>query len=118
MTLVLSTIAWGLEGYGTYLVFQGLIPEAFVLGEAIFIFAFSTVAGALSMLPGGMLAAEGSMVALMNELSSLPVGLDVAAACTLIVRFATLWFGVILGAGALWLFYRVVLSSVPVLEEE
>ena len=60
------------------------------------------------MLPGGMVATEGSMVALVDQLAAYPVSLEVAAAATLIVRFATLWLGVLLGAVALWAFYRHV----------
>ena len=50
------------------------------------------------MLPGGLLAAEGSLTALLNS-----QGLDTAAAAsaTLIIRAATLWFAVLLGLLAL-----------------
>ena len=108
VTLLLSLIAWGFEAFGTYLVFEGLVVGALGLGESVFICSFSTVAGALSMLPGGMVATEGSMVALVDQLAGYPVSVEVAAAATLIVRFATLWLGVLLGAVALWAFYRLI----------
>jgi uncharacterized membrane protein YbhN (UPF0104 family) len=50
------------------------------------------------MLPGGLLAAEGSLTALLKA-----QGLDTAAAAsaTLIIRAATLWFAAVLGLVAL-----------------
>ena len=50
------------------------------------------------MLPGGLLAAEGALTALLDS-----QGLDTAAAAsaTLIIRAATLWFAVLLGLAAL-----------------
>jgi uncharacterized protein (TIRG00374 family) len=62
--------------------------------EAVFIFAFSSIIGALTMLPGGLGTAEGSIVGL-----TVMLGVDIsqATAATLIIRFSTLWFGVIIG---------------------
>ena len=48
------------------------------------------------------------MVALVEQLAAYPVSVEIAAAATLIVRFATLWLGVLLGAVALWVFYRLI----------
>jgi glycosyltransferase 2 family protein len=107
-TLTLSVIAWGLEAIGTWLILGGLTEVAVTLGEATFVYAFSTVAGALTMLPGGLIATEGSMIALLElTMGVAPTG-EVATAATLLVRFATLWFGVALGGLALWGFGRVV----------
>lgn len=107
-TLSLSLVAWGLEAVGTWLILGGLPGVAASLGESTFVYAFSTVAGALTMLPGGLIATEGSMVALLELTGGLAPSSEVAAAATLLVRFATLWFGVALGAVALWGFYRLV----------
>jgi len=107
-TLGLSLVAWGLEAVGTWLILDGLPGVDATLGEATFIYAFSTVAGALTMLPGGLIATEGSMIALLELTGGLATSSEVATAATLLVRFATLWFGVALGAVALWAFYRWV----------
>jgi uncharacterized protein (TIRG00374 family) len=97
IALFLSIAAWGAEGVGFFLVVRQYAPEAGMLA-ALFNYTASTVLGSLSMLPGGLLAAEGSLTALLNA-----QGLDTAAAAsaTLIIRAATLWFAVTLGLVAL-----------------
>jgi uncharacterized protein (TIRG00374 family) len=64
------------------------------LRTATFVYAFASLAGALSMLPGGLGVAEGSLTAL---LAGLGTPLPEAAAATLLVRGATLWLAVALG---------------------
>jgi len=55
----------------------------------------STVLGALAATPGGLGATEASLVALSQRL--LGVAAAPATAAALLVRFATLWFGVAIG---------------------
>lgn len=76
-----------------YLVFTGLGVEI-GLFESMFIFAFSSIVGVITMLPGGLGTAEGSMVGL-----AIMGGVEIskATAATLLIRFSTLWFGVIMG---------------------
>jgi len=95
--LALSVVAWGAEGVGFWLVVRAYAPDA-GLPAALFNYTGATVAGSLSMLPGGLGAAEGSMAALLHA-----QGLDTADAnlVTLVVRGATLWFAVGLGLLAL-----------------
>jgi uncharacterized protein (TIRG00374 family) len=102
--LGLSAVAWGAEGLGFWLVVRDYAPAAAPL-RALFDYSASTLAGALSMLPGGLLAAEGSLAALLDA-----QGLDnaTAASATLIIRGATLWFAVALGLAALpWVIHRM-----------
>ena len=93
----LGTISWLGEGIGFYLILLGLgvAPSWETAAIAVFILAFSTVVGAVSTLPGGLGAAEASITAMLVLLLGLPV--ETAAAATLLIRFATLWFGVTLG---------------------
>jgi uncharacterized membrane protein YbhN (UPF0104 family) len=95
--LVLSVVAWGAEGVGFFLVVREYAPRAGLL-PAIFNYTGSTFLGGLSMLPGGLGAAEGALTALLHS-----QGLDTADAgsVTLVTRAATLWFAVLLGLGAL-----------------
>lgn len=95
--MVLSVIAWGAEGVGFWLVVRAYAPD-FSLLAGIFNYTGANVIGSLSMLPGGIGAAEGSMTALLHA-----QGLDTADAnlITLVVRGATLWFAVLLGILAL-----------------
>ena len=84
-----------------------LVYTAQGLPLAVFILSFSTVIGAASALPGGLGAAEASITAML----SLLVGLnrEAASTATLLIRFATLWFGVLLGLAA-WLTSRKFLG--------
>lgn len=95
--VALGTLAWLGEGVAMYLVLLGLgiEPSTQTLGLAVFVLAFSTVVGAISTLPGGLGAAEGSIAGMLTLL--LGLSSDLAAAATLLIRFATLWFGVGLG---------------------
>lgn len=93
----LGTCAWGCEGVGAYLVLVGLgvEPGLHTLALAIFVLSLSIIIGALSALPGGLGATEASMAGMLTVVLSLPAA--TAASATLLVRFATLWFGVSLG---------------------
>lgn len=105
--LSLSTLAWAAEGVGFFLVVRDYAPQADLL-VSLFNYTAATVVGGLSMLPGGLGAAEGSLAALLHA-----QGLDTADAgsVTLVIRGATLWFAVLLGLlavpfGARWLALR------------
>ena len=97
--VTLGTVAWLGEGIGFYLILLGLgVPRAWeTLSIAVFVLSFSTIVGAVSTLPGGLGAAEASIAGMLALLLSLPPGIPAAA--TLLIRFATLWFGVSLGLG-------------------
>ena len=98
--IVLSFVAWGLECVGFLLVFEGMGLEI-SLSQATFIYAAGTVVGGLvSIVPGGVGAAEGSIIGLLMK---LPIVVTEAQALTaaMLIRIATLWMGVILGAGTL-----------------
>ena len=102
----LSLLAWACEAVGTWWLINSLPGAEATLAEATFVFAFSTVAGALTFLPGGLVATEGSMVALLHGVLKLAPDLSSAGAITLMVRAATLWFGVALGGVALSTYAR------------
>jgi glycosyltransferase 2 family protein len=106
ITTVISVLSWGFECLAFYFVLVGLGVEgtALLLLQATFIFAASTLFGLVSFLPGGLGVSEVSSVGLLVAM----VGMSAAAAttATLLIRFATLWFGVLLGALALAWFGR------------
>lgn len=105
----LGTISWLWEGVGFYLILLGLglKPGIQLAASAIFILAFSTIVGAVSALPGGLGAAEASIAGML----ALVLGLNatLAAAATLLIRLATLWFGVGLGL-VVWFRYPFLLG--------
>ncbi|HEX5417758.1 MAG TPA: lysylphosphatidylglycerol synthase transmembrane domain-containing protein, partial [Chloroflexota bacterium] len=94
----IGVISWGGESVALYLVLTslGLPPSPVLALQAAFILATATLVGAASMLPGGLAAAEGSLAGLMLLLG-VTHDPSVAAAATLLIRFATLWLGVAVG---------------------
>jgi uncharacterized protein (TIRG00374 family) len=104
----LGTFAWLGEGVGLYLILLGLgVPASVELfSSAVFVLSFSTVVGAVSTLPGGLGASEASIAGMLSFVMLLPAG--TSAAATLLIRFATLWFGVGLGL-VIWSFSRELL---------
>jgi len=93
----LGIISWLFEGIGFFIILLGLglPPSLDTLSIAIFILAFSTVIGAVSALPGGLGAAEASIGGML--ILFLELGNEISTAATLLIRFATLWFGIGLG---------------------
>ncbi len=100
--LLLAIVAWGLEGYGFYLVLQVLGLKVSPL-VAVGIYSIAVLVGAMSFFPGGLGGTEVVMGLLL-----MAVGADTstAVAATLICRLATLWFAVVLGLGALTIVAR------------
>ena len=110
-TTALSVGAWVLECIATWLILSAFPNVQLDLATATFIFAFSTLAGAVSMLPGGLGLTEGSMIALLTTGFDVMPTIEMATAATLVVRFCTLWYGVVLGAISLWWLHRRPLGA-------
>jgi len=93
----LGMVSWFGEGIGFYFILTGLglIPDIKLFGLAVFVLSFSTVVGAVSALPGGLGAAEASIAGMLTLLGGIPAATSTSA--TLLIRLATLWFGVLLG---------------------
>jgi uncharacterized protein (TIRG00374 family) len=88
VTTAVSIFSWGLECIGMWLVLRGFGADVELL-VAAFVFAVSSILGALSLLPGGLGVTEGSMTGLLLVFE---VNRATAAGSTLIIRAATLWF--------------------------
>lgn len=97
---LLSVVGWGLEGVGLWLLLSGFHQMAPLL-LSIFIYATATLAGALVPLPGGLGVAEAMFQSQMVELAGVDLG--AATASMLLIRFATLWWAVLVGFAALFL---------------
>jgi uncharacterized protein (TIRG00374 family) len=91
-------VVHGFDGAG------GEPPRASLL-LCTFIYALTTVGGALSFLPGGLGVTEGGMVGLLIAAGGA-VDRPTASAATILTRLATLWNAVALGAFALLLVQR------------
>ena len=89
----ISLLAWASEGTALWIILSGL--EAQVnLSSGITIYSVSTLVGALTTIPGGLIGTEGTMVTLIQELGN---GKGTAATSTLLVRIVTLWFALLIG---------------------
>lgn len=100
--IALSVVSWFFECLAFALILRGL-GVALPLGLATCLYAFASLAGAVSMLPGGLGVAEGSLTGL---LAGLGTPLADAAAATLLVRLVTLWLAVALGMATLLVAFR------------
>jgi uncharacterized protein (TIRG00374 family) len=108
----IGVISWLAEGIGFYLILLGLgLPSSTeLMAAAIFVLSFSTAVGAASAMPGGLGAAEISIAGMLTII----LGENPAAAtsATLLIRLATLWFGVALGL-MVWTFSGDLLGINP-----
>jgi uncharacterized protein (TIRG00374 family) len=105
-TLAVSVVAWWLECLGTWLVLRGFDLDV-GLGVSTFVYAAATSLGAAT--PGGLGVADAALAEGLVATADVPRGDALAAA--LLVRVATLWFGVVLGAIALLRVDRLVGSA-------
>ena len=90
----LSLVAWAAEAFAFSLILRWMGVEV-SLAFAVFVYAISMLAGALSFMPGGLGSAEAIMISLLVW-QNAPTSDAVAA--TVLVRLATLWFAVGIGA--------------------
>lgn len=100
----IGVMSWLGECIAFFLVLAGLgIPATWsVVLASIFVFAASTWIGGASMLPGGLGAAELTVAGLLLVTIDDPAMTStLAGTATLLIRFATLWFGVLIGVVAL-----------------
>lgn len=93
----LSILAWGAEAYAFHLILKWMGLEV-SLPFAIFVYAISMLAGALSFMPGGLGGTEAMMIGLLVWKGTNSTE---AIAATLLIRIATLWFAVGLGCIAM-----------------
>lgn len=98
----ISILSWGFECFGYYLVINNFVNTIGV-SWSFFSYSFSTIVGAVSMLPGGLGVTEGSFLLM---LTSKGLSASDAAATTFITRVVTLWFAVLVGIVAVFFFQR------------
>jgi len=111
----ISSFAWFAECIGLYFVLEVFSKSTLIevnILVATFIYGFSTLIGAIAMLPGGLGVTEASITGL---LVLLKIPKDISAASTIIIRIATLWFAVILGVIAVLIYEKT--TNLKSLEE-
>jgi len=109
--LGLGLVAWSLECLTFFLVLVGLgRPMTWDLViQASFIFPVASLAGSLSLLPGGLGVTEGSITGMTQAIIGAPRSVAVASA--LLVRAIILGFGFTLGLAALAALTRTTASA-------
>lgn len=91
--LGISIFSWFFECFGFYLILFNF-EQGFSILWTTFVYAFSIIAGAVSMLPGGLGVTEGSLSLILIKGG---ISNETAIATTIIIRMVTLWFAIILG---------------------
>jgi len=99
--VTIGVVSWAFEGFVAYFSLLAMGYHIHPLAS-IFVVSFSSIVGALSLLPGGLITTEGSIMGLLL-LMKYPK--TVAAGVTIITRMSTLWLGV--GVGFLFLLFAV-----------
>ncbi|MGF1507019.1 MAG: lysylphosphatidylglycerol synthase transmembrane domain-containing protein [Anaerolineae bacterium] len=95
--VALGVVCWSGEAVGFFLILwgMGLEPTWLLLWQAVFILAIATIVGAISGLPGGLGAAEVTVIGMIQLLVINDAGF--AGTASIFVRISTLWFAVVLG---------------------
>jgi len=98
LRVIIPTYCYTLFTKGITIVMVFLIFESFDIGLSIFessqIFFTSSLIGVLSLIPGGIIVTESSLLGLL-----IKDGIDFSKATALIIflRFTTIWFGTLIG---------------------
>src|SRR4051812_14928585 len=95
---LLSVVAWAMEGLALWVILRGF-GETTSVPVACFFYATATLAGALVPVPGGLGITEGMLEGQLRSFGG--VGQATATSAMILVRFATLWFAVLIGFVAL-----------------
>jgi uncharacterized protein (TIRG00374 family) len=95
----LSVVAWASEGFALYVILRGF-GATIAPPVAVFFYATATLAGALVPLPGGLGIVEGMIKGQLTQVGGVAAG--PATAAMMLIRFATLWWAVIVGFLALF----------------
>lgn len=99
----LSIVGWGGEGTALWLLLHGFgVDVSFSL--AVFFYATATLAGAVIPVPGGLGVAEGMIQEQLVRIGRVDQGS--ATSAMILIRFATLWWAVLVGFAALGLLRR------------
>lgn len=91
--VLISIVSWFFECFGYYIILVNFGINFNILWP-VFVYTFATIAGAITMLPGGLGVTDGSLTFLLVREN---VAKDLAVSSTFIIRVVTLWFAVLIG---------------------
>ena len=102
-----SAFAWFFECLALYFVILGF-SDSISLIFSTFVFSFASLAGAVSMIPGGLGVAEATISGLLQFFGLIST---VSVGVALIIRFGTLWYGAILGFCVYLIFKKRIMGE-------
>jgi uncharacterized protein (TIRG00374 family) len=111
---LLSVLAWGAEGVALFVLLEGF-GASVSLPLSIFFYSTATLAGAIIPVPGGLGVTETMIQQQLVRLGHVAAG--TASSAMILVRFATLWWAVVVGfiaLSALRTRYPALLKAVPI----
>jgi len=108
VAIAIGTVSWFFEGVVIFFALKAFGLDISVLAS-VFTVSVSSLVGALSMLPGGLFAAEGSIMGILVLLFGVDRG--IASATTVVTRFSTLWLGVAIGIAGMIIVQRMLKKS-------
>ncbi|HXK47138.1 MAG TPA: lysylphosphatidylglycerol synthase transmembrane domain-containing protein [Deltaproteobacteria bacterium] len=94
ISLVITLAAWTSEGVALHLIARGLGHEIGII-DATVIFGFSTLVGAVSFIPGGLVVTDASLLGLLIH-AGMPA--PDAGMAAIMARVFTLWLSVAIGS--------------------
>jgi glycosyltransferase 2 family protein len=100
--VLLSLVGWFFECLGYHLILSNFGVNNSLMW-ASFSYALATIAGSITMLPGGLGVTEGSLTFLLIKNGASK---EIAVASTFIVRVVTLWFAVLVGIVSVTFYQR------------
>lgn len=100
---ILSACAWMLECLALWVILGGF-GESTSVPLATFFYSTSTLVGAIVPVPGGLGVTESALMGQMTTMGHVEA--STATSAMILVRFATLWFAVVVGFIALSLMKR------------
>lgn len=109
---LISLVSWFFECIGFFIVLKVFAQTSNIdvsLMTATFIYAFSTIVGAIAMMPGGVGATEAALTGLMILLQ---IPKDISVASTIIIRVSTLWFAVLVGIVSLYIYQLITKRTI------
>lgn len=94
VAFIITLAAWASEGIALSLIVKGLGFDMGIVRSSV-IFGFSTLIGVISMLPGGLVATDASLMGLIVH-TGIPA--TPAALAAIMARVFTLWLAVLIGS--------------------
>ncbi|WP_370576017.1 YbhN family protein [Methanomethylovorans sp.] len=104
---LLNVLAWFSECLGFYFVVIGF-DKSLSIPLSTFIFSFASLAGGVSMIPGGIGLAEVTITGFLQHYGFSPA---IAIGAALVVRLGSFWYGVVLGLAVYLLFRKKVIPD-------